>query len=264
MFPLLNSGEAINVITFEYIPLFCIPLPQKYNPVIVTPIRNSRIAVSVELIREEGLELSGIDNVLERYILSFYQFIYDELGFDHGFRIRSEGSTLYKGFTYVAITNSMAKLLAGRLTNEVYEFLNMIDNRFGIPQCITALRVYERIGEAYIWRYGDDAVNMGRFDVFVKGSSSISDSVHRNPIIDDAQINNILTRLIGLVIIGIYNTIGSHDINLLNNYINVFNKIWESIYVFKECPCNKFMPNHTYLYVQDIDEVLALEIELHI
>ncbi|MCS7108316.1 MAG: hypothetical protein RMH77_05630 [Sulfolobales archaeon] len=261
---MLNFSNEVNVSTCEYFPLFGISLPRKHNPVIVSPIRNSKISVNVELMRDEGLELIDAGEALERYLFSFYRFVRDELNFNYGFRVVVGGPPTYKGFTYVAVTNAMARILAGRLTDEVYGFLNVVDSRLGVPECVTALRLYDRVVGAYIWRYGDEAVKIEGLEASVKSVSSVTKAMYRNSIVGNEQVSNVLTHLIGQATIEVFKSLISRDVEMLHDYINLLNKVWESIYVLDEQYLRSYSSGNTYLYVRDFDEVLILEIELRL
>ncbi len=256
---------VINVRTAEYLPLFYVPLPQKHNPVVVLPVRNNEIGVSVELTRERGLELVEVDSMLEKYVLDFYQFICDELGVNYGFRVSVEGEAIHRGFTYVVITNTLTKALAGRLDENVYDFFKLIDGRLGINQCITALRYYEKVREAYIWRYGDEVVRVGRAKCCVRQSLGVDNPTLRNSVLNDSRVNNILTHLIGLTIIGVYEAISEGSIGKLYDYVNLLNGLWEGTNVFSDyIKCRRLNSGGNYIYVQDIGRVLLLEVELYL
>ncbi len=256
-------GERVHVSSVEYIPLLCMHIPQKHNPVLVVPVDNSKIVVKVEVTHERGLELPNVDDVLEKYLLNFYQFMCDELGVNYGFIIDIEGGFLHRGFAYVVITNIITKILAGGLTRDVREFLNMLDGKFFVSECVSALRHYDEVREAYVWRYGDEVVRLGRVHGYVKRSLSVIDPTPRINVLEDAQMVNILTHLVGITAVKACEAISAGDVGKLYDYLRLFNGLWEGMNVFREdLTHHRFKSGGNHLYVQDIGRVLFVEAEL--
>lgn len=262
---MFNMGEGINVDTIEYLPLFYMPLPGKHNPLIIIPVENSSVKVNIELMRRRGLELFEVDEVLERYLLGFYQFLCDELGVNYGFRVSIDGVPLHRGFTYAVITNAIAKMLAGRLTEDLYKLLDIVDSRFGIGEYVTALRLYDQVKDAYIWRYGDEVVRLEGVKVRVKRFLGAVRPTPRNNVLDNAKINNLLTHLAGLIIISLYEALSEWDTSRLYDYANLLNSLWEGTNAFEDySEYRKLTVSSNYLYVQDVGRVLLLEVELRL
>jgi len=264
-FSLFDIGEVINVDTVEYLPLLYMPLPGKYNPLIIIPVENSSVKVNIELMRRPGLELFEVDEVLEKHLSNFYKFLCDELGVNYGFRVSIDSTPLHRGFTYAVVTNAIAKMLAGRLTEDVYELLNIIDSRFGIGDYVAALRLYDQVKDAYVWRYGDGVVRLGGVKARVKRVLGAVRPTHRNNVLDDTKINNILTHLVGLIIIGLYEALSEWNMSKLYDYAKLLNSLWEGTNDFEEfSEYRKLTVSGNYLYVQDVDRVLLLEVELRL
>ncbi|MEM1880757.1 MAG: hypothetical protein QXQ23_02245, partial [Sulfolobales archaeon] len=88
---------------------------------------------------------------------------------------------------------------------------------------------------------------------------------HRNNVLGDTKINNILTHLVGLIIIGLYEALSEWNMSKLYDYAKLLNSLWEGTNDFEEfSEYRKLTVSGNYLYVQDVDRVLLLEVELRL
>jgi len=261
---LSRVNEGVKLRSVVYIPLFCLPLPKKHNPVIVLPIKDSKITVSVEVLSKQGLELLGVPQTVGRYVYDFYEFILNELGVNYGFRVCVDGDYIYDGFIYVAITNLMIKLLSGRLSSDEYGLLRLVDSRLGINDCITALREYEVVGGPYIWRYDGELLKLTDVSCYVREMLSTED-ISLSSVVGNEVLTTPLTRLVGLLIISIYNSLVEKDYKSLSNYIRLYNSLWVGVSGIVDGILQSFKPTtgvNFFTYVQDLGKVTLFEVRL--
>jgi hypothetical protein len=261
---LSRVNEGVELRSVVYIPLFCLPLPKKHNPVIVLPIKDSKITVSVEVLGRQGLELSGVPPIIDKYVYDFYEFILNELGVNYGFRIDVDGDYIYNGFIYVAITNLMIRLLSGRLSNDEYGLLRLVDSRLGISDCITAIREYEVVGGSYIWRYDGELLKLPDISCYAREVLSTED-VSLSSVVSNEVLATPLTRLVGLLIISIYNSLIEKDYKSLSNYIRLYNSLWVGVSGIADGVSQSLKPftgTNFYIYIQDLGRVTLFEVQL--
>jgi hypothetical protein len=261
---LSRVNEGVKLRSVVYIPLFCLPLPKKHNPVIVLPIKDSKITLSVEVLSKQGLELLGVPPTVGRYVYDFYEFILNELGVNYGFRIHVDGDYIHDGFIYVTITNLMIKLLSGRLSSDEYELLRLVDSRLGINDCITALREYEVVGGSYIWRYDGELLKLTDVSCYVREILSTEDT-SLSSVVGNEVLTTPLTRLVGLLIISIYNSLVEKDYKSLSNYIRLYNSLWVGVSGIVDGILQSLKPTtgvNFFTYVQDLGKVTLFEVRL--
>lgn len=260
-------GEVVSrlyVRTSDYVPLFCIPIPGKHNPLVVVPIENSLTYFHVQILSQShsGLEVIGLeDSVLIELLRGFYEFLSSEFEVNYRIKIIVEQGAIHRGFLYVTITNSIIRLLSGKLSREELSLLNLIDSRLRLNDCIAGLRLYEIIKKPYIWRRGDEAIGLSRDIKFYLSTILKLHEVNFMNIIEDPDILNLLTRLSGLLIIQIFRTLDNVELPKLGKYVNLLNGVlWGLFYELHHRDITECVDNYNVIstYITDIDRVMQV------
>lgn len=261
----MRSSTIVNelrVKTSEYVPLFCLPLPNKHNPVIVVPLGNSIISSCIQLKSPDyGLEVVGvIDETLIKLLFNFYEFLRNELDVNYGIRVRVNSSYVHGGFLYVFITNNIIKSLSGILSTNEIESLIIIDGRLGLNECVSSLRAFELVNGPYIWRYRNEVVKIDK-DVGLHISKIQSTyKLNLSAIIYDEGLLNTLTHLVGLLTIKIFDVFERNKISNLRTYIKLYNALLMGMIEDEEQLSSLGAPpdNGIFTYIVDLDRVLGI------
>ncbi len=254
--------NELHVKASEYVPLFCLPLPNKHNPVIVLPLGNSVVSLCIQLKSlDYGLEVVGvIDETLIKLLFDFYEFLRDELGVNYGIRVHVDSSYVHEGFLYVLITNNIIKSLSGILGINEVESLTIIDGRLGLNECISGLRTFELANGPYIWRYRSEVIKMDNDVRLYISKIQSTYKLSLSAIVYDEGLLNTLTHLAGLLTIKVFDILKKNDISSLRAYIKLYNALLMGL-IDDDSQLNthRFLPNNDiFTYIVDLNRVLGV------
>jgi len=241
----------------EYIPLFCIPLRNKHNPVIVAPVNNF-IKYSISASDGYGITITGVkDSNTVSVIEMFYKLLKKELGVSYSFNISIESNYVHRGFIYVLVTNEITKMLTGSLDVDLISALHVIDDMLGMDDCVKGLRYYEVMEGLYIWRFSENPVKLSR-DLIYSIENVGCFSRFSNEESFSNSLANVLTHVTGLLIIEVFKSLDSSAINAVNKLIRLYNSLWCGIYGV--CGCTTYA-DATCIHVPEVDGVICLEVK---
>ena len=213
---------------YEYIPFAYVPLPRKRNPVLVLRSDNSVIIrLLVYPYRTSKLKLNGtFTDDLVNLTAAFLNQIKEVTGFEGSVNayIYSVKSVV-DSFAYVALTNELLKLLGGHLDKELISSARTIDAQIGADDSILALRDYVFHKGPYIWRRGEESVELSDYDNLSISYEVLQevDMKYLEPIEYD-----LITRLSGLATIDIARNLRNKKV--LKKGLRAINSMWHLVY----------------------------------
>lgn len=212
---------------YVWVPLFHIPIPNRHNPIMFFPT-TYEILTEAEVVEETSrISVSGSVDPLfvENKIREFLKLLSSELGvgFSLKLRVRTSSKSL-REHTYVHATNTVLELLGGKLDSDVIEAVWRIDSKIGLPHSVFGLRFADLIGKPYIWRLGEEYVELDK--PLIAELRSISEVVLQ-PTTDQSFIDYV-THLAGNVIINIFSYL--REEKDLSSFLRIYNALWYILY----------------------------------
>jgi len=210
-----------------WVPLFHVPIPKRYNPIIFFPttyeiLTNSKITGEISRVSVSG---SVDPSFVEDKIREFLKLLSLELGMEFSIELNVRTSSKSpREYTYVHATNTVLELLGGKLDSNVIEAAWRIDSRVGLPHSIFGLRLADLVGRPYIWRLSEEHVELDK--PLVAEVVSISEVVLQ-PLTNQPLIDH-LTHLAGNVIISVFNSL--REEKDVSRFLRLYNAMWYVLY----------------------------------
>lgn len=212
---------------YVWVPLFHVPIPERYNPIIFFPTTYEILTDSKITGETSRISVSGsVDpHFVEDKIREFLKLLSLELGMEFSIELNVRASSKsLREYTYVHATNTVLELLGGKLDSDVIEAAWRIDSRVGLPHSVFGLRLADLVGRPYIWRLGEEYVELDK--PLIAEVINISEVVLQ-PLTDQPLIDY-LTHLAGNVIINVFSSL--REERNVSRFLRLYNAMWYVLY----------------------------------
>lgn len=238
---------------YVWVPLFHIPIPNRHNPIMFFPT-TYEILTDVKVTEETPrISVSGSadPSFAESKIREFLDLLSSELDIEFSLKVRVRTSSKsLREYTYVHATNTVLELLGGKLDNDVIEAAWRIDSKIGLPHSVFGLRFADLIGKPYVWRIGEEYVNIDK--PLIAEVMNISEVVLQ-PLADQPFIDH-LTHLAGSVIIYVFNNL--REDKDVSKFLRLYNALWYILYGVQPPTSEKGLA----LIFPDVDKAYSVEV----
>ncbi|MEM1603290.1 MAG: hypothetical protein QXL29_00275 [Zestosphaera sp.] len=238
---------------YVWIPLFHIPIPDRHNPIIFFPT-TYEILTEAEVVRETSrIFVSGSiePSFIESRIREFLKLLSSELDMEFSLRLRVKTSSKsLREYTYVHATNTILELLGGKLDSDIIEAAWRIDSKIGLPHSVFGLRLADLIGRPYIWRFGEEYVEIDK--PLVAEVTDISEVALQS--LTDQPFIDYLTHLAGNVIISVFSNL--REEKDVSKFLRLYNALWYVLYGVQPPKSEKGLA----LIFPDIDKAFSVEV----
>lgn len=238
---------------YVWVPLFHIPIPNRHNPIMFFPT-TYEILTDAEVTEETSrIFVSGPadPSFIESKIREFLELLSSELGMEFSLRVRVRTSSKsLREYTYVHATNTVLELLGGKLDSDVIEATWRIDSKIGLPHSVFGLRLADLVGKPYIWRIGEEYVDIDK--PLIAEVMSLSEVVLQ-PLADQPFIDY-LTHLAGNVIIHVFSNL--REEKDVSKFLRLYNALWYVLYGVQPPKSEKGLA----LIFPDIDKAYSAEV----
>lgn len=241
---------------YVWVPLFHIPIPGRYNPIIFFSTTYEILTESEVAEEASRISISGSVDPLfvEEKIREFLKHLSLELDMEFFLKLRVKASSKSpREYTYVHATNTILELLGGKLDSDVIEAAWRIDSKIGLSQSVFGLRFADLIGRPYVWRLNEEYVELEK--PLIAEIIDISEVVIK-PISDQPFIDH-LTHLAGNVIINIFSSL--REGRDISRFLRLYNALWYVLYDLQP-PKSKVSEKSLALIFPDVDKAFSAEV----
>lgn len=228
-----------------YIPFLHTPVPGKRNPVLFLPT-NERIRVRIA----EGGGWAQPGNHAVMMYQAFTEFLKEEVGELPSIRpviLARPGLMMWE---YLAMTTALIEYLAGETDESILEAAQVIDRRLGLGEEIVGLRLSPVIGDPYVWREGEGAIELGYgARVAIRPAS-----VYPMRYVDPGNFDSAITHIAGYVTIGAAKALAGEG-GRVEDLARMHRGLWHALYGVPVSDGN-------IILVRDMGRAVALEFSL--
>ncbi|MEM4428121.1 MAG: hypothetical protein QW036_05170 [Zestosphaera sp.] len=164
-------------------------------------------------------------------------------------RVKTSSKSL-REYTYVHATNTILELLGGKLDSDIIEAAWRIDSKIGLPHSVFGLRLADLIGRPYIWRFGEEYVEIDK--PLVAEVTDISEVALQS--LTDQPFIDYLTHLAGNVIISVFSNL--REEKDVSKFLRLYNALWYVLYGVQPPKSEKGLA----LIFPDIDKAFSVEV----